>query len=133
MPPDRRVYVPNKSYHDFADAERFGKLIFLTSGMVRRLHINQLYRECSEGMKDAQEDDYLLVSSLAILNAICASILAHKFGKVNFLMWSPNGYVARTVNLQIIPKDVENDPLGHGQILTAGRYNDEDEDGKENT
>lgn len=111
---ERKVYVPNKSFHDFSDAEKFGKLIFLTEGIVRRTNINQLYRQCMNIMQDATIEDYLLISSLGILNAIPASILAHRFARVNYLMYTAHGYVARTVSLNNVPK--EDDASGDVEI-----------------
>lgn len=95
----RRVYIPNKSHHDFSGAERFGELVFLTEGIVRRLNVNQLYRECYEKMKDAHAEDYILVSSLSVLNLIVGSIMAHKFGRVNMLLFHHGDYVPREIIL----------------------------------
>ena len=93
------VYVPNKGAHDYQDAKRYGELIFLTTGVVERYRTNTIYRTIMEGMDDAQEDDYLLISSLSILNSIISGILARKFGKINFLLFRDGKYLLRTVNI----------------------------------
>lgn len=93
------VFIPNKGAHDFSDAERYGELRFLTEGTVRRYAVNNLYRVIAEGMKDAEEEDYLLISSLTILNTIVCSVLARKFGKVNFLLFRDGEYIDRTLNI----------------------------------
>lgn len=95
-----KVYIPNRSFHDFSGAREFGEPVFLTDGVVQRLNVNQLYRECTEKMKDSTPEDYLLISSLGILNAIAASIMVHKFGRVRFLMFSKSRYVVREIVMQ---------------------------------
>lgn len=100
----RKVFVPNKSHHDFSGAARFGDLVFLTEGVVKRLNVNHLYREISDKLKDATADDYILVSSLSILNAIIASIMAYRFGRINFLIFNHGDYYPREVVLSGIAK-----------------------------
>ena len=105
------VYIPNRAGHDFSDAERFGTLKFLTSGIVKRYSTNHIYRTLVEGMEDAQPQDYLLVCSLSIINAIAASILARRFGKVNYLLFSGGSDIERTVDVDaLLQKDHEHDP-----------------------
>jgi hypothetical protein len=82
-----RVFIPNKSFHDYSDAKRYGTLIYLTDGKQSPSKIHHQYREVSEVMKDAQAGDYLLLSGPASLNAIAASILAFKFGRINYLVF----------------------------------------------
>jgi hypothetical protein len=93
------VYVPNRGAHDYEDAKQYGELRFLTSGVIERYRTNTIYRTLMQGMEDAQEGDFLLVSSLSILNAIIAGILARKFGKINFLLFRDGKYLLRTVNI----------------------------------
>lgn len=90
-----KVYVPNKSHHDFSEAERFGELVFLTEGIVNRYNVNDICRRCASVMHDASEGDHILISSLTVINMIAAAIMAHKFGRVNFLMFQNGGYVSR--------------------------------------
>jgi hypothetical protein len=100
------VYIPNKAGHDFSDAERFGELVFLTQGIVKRYSTNHIYRQLIEGMSGALSQDYLLISSLSIINAIAASILARQFGKVNYLLFSGGSYMERTVDVDaLLQKD----------------------------
>lgn len=94
-----KVFVPNRSHHDFADAARFGDIVYLTDGIVNRFQINQIYRQCKAIMKDATEQDFILVSSLSIINAIAASIMARRFNRVNFLIFNSRDrrYEAREI------------------------------------
>ena len=97
----KKVFVPNKSGHDFSSAEKYGKLIFLTEGRIHHLFaLNSLYRTMHDGMKDAEEGDYLLVSSLSTLNSIATGILVQRFSKVNYLLFSQSKgeYVERNID-----------------------------------
>ena len=96
------VYITNKSAHDFSDAERFGTLVYLTAGTIKRYNTNSLYREMIDGLVDAQAGDYLLVSSLNILNVIAAGILARRFGVLNLLLWRSGKYIERTINVDAL-------------------------------
>lgn len=102
-----KVYIPNRSFHDFTPAEAFGELVFLTEGWANRTLTNQLYRMVSEAMRDSQPDDMLLVSSLGILNAIAASILAVKHKRVNYLIHVKGGYVLREIVLDGLEREME--------------------------
>lgn len=95
----KKVYIPNKSGHDFSAAEKFGELVYLTRGNIDRFGVTNLYREIIEGMEEATEHDFWLISSLAIVNSIGCAILARKFGKVNFLIFKEGIYVERTLDI----------------------------------
>ena len=92
------VWIPNKAGHNFSDAERFGELVYLTEGTVNRYSANSMYRTFSEQMDEASPKDYLLVSSLSILNCVASSILSYKFGLVNYLLFKNGIYLERSVN-----------------------------------
>ena len=97
----RRVFIPNKSGHDFSPALAFGELVYVTEGLVNRYQVNKIYRLCMEAMKDAGPDDYILLSSLPIISSVMAMILGARFGKVNFLLYSKelDTYETRTIVL----------------------------------
>ncbi len=92
------VYVPNKAGHDYSSAERFGSLVFLTEGTVKRYNTNTIYRIFCDGLAESECRDFLLVSSLPILNSIATGILAYKFGQVNYLLFHDGSYLERSVN-----------------------------------
>ena len=96
------VFIPNKSSHDFSDAHRFGDLVFLTVGTVKRYNTNSLYREMIDGLAGAEPQDYLLVSSLSILNLLAAAILSRKFGRLNLLLYCNGVYVERIVEIDAL-------------------------------
>lgn len=102
-----KVYVPNKSYHDFRSAERFGELIFLTEGIVKRFNTNDITRQCYEMMKDAQPNDYVLISGLSIINSIACAIFARRFGRINVLLHDPKSGDYRSRSVVIDDKEVD--------------------------
>ena len=53
-------------------------------------------------MKDAEKDEYLLISSLAVLNAIASAILARRFGRVNYLLFCEGRYLKRVVDIDAL-------------------------------
>lgn len=94
-----KVYIVNKSGHDFSDAERFGELVYLSEGSVNPFLVSRIYREFSEILKDSQPQDCLVISGLQVMNAIASAILARVHGRVNWLQWHPRDgkYRKRTV------------------------------------
>jgi len=110
------IFIPNKGAYDYSDAERFGSLVFLSEGTLTRLNTNSLYRMFCNGMRNAQAQDYLLVSSLPVFNAIACGILVYKFGRVNYLLFSNGAYKERSVDygalLEKEREDAEQRPVG---------------------
>lgn len=94
------VFVPNKGPQDYSDAQRFGELHFLTQGLIKRYATGTMYREIIAGMEDASRDDHLLVCSLPVLNAITASVMAYRFGRVNYLLFKDGRYIERVIDLE---------------------------------
>jgi hypothetical protein len=103
---ERKVYVLSKGGHDYSDAERFGKLVFLNIPSYAKWDIDRLYRELQEGMKDATSDDLLIVSHLASHCAVATAILTEWFGRVNFLIFRKDRYEEHKL---ILNPEVEND------------------------
>jgi hypothetical protein len=96
------VFVTNLGAHDYAPAEKYGELRFLTRGKINRYSTSTIYREFIESMHDSEKEDFLLISSLSILNSIAAAILSRKHGMVNFLLYSEGRYVLRSVNIDAL-------------------------------
>lgn len=102
------VWIPNKAGHNFSDAERFGKLRYLSEGSVNQYSTNNIYRVFVEEMQEAEETDFLVVSSLNILNSIASSILAYRFGMVNYLLFKNGRYLERSVVFGSLAQRMEN-------------------------
>jgi len=54
-----------------------------------------MYRELSEAMHDSQDDDYILITSLASLCCVACAIFAAKHQRLNLLIHKGDGYVSR--------------------------------------
>lgn len=96
----KKVYVLNDGGHNYTDAERFGKIVFCTRGVLPRWDISQMYRELETALMDANPDDLVLVSSLATLCSVASAILAARFGEVHFLIFKDGQYVQRDLMLE---------------------------------
>lgn len=101
-----KVFIPNKGFHDYQRAERFGELVYITEGSLNRFEINQIARQCADALRDATAGDYLLISSLPAISAIASAMFAVRFGRLNLLLHDgrTGEYVSRSV---VIPKEDE--------------------------
>jgi hypothetical protein len=99
------VFIPNQGGHDFSKAKEFGDLCYLTKGELQKFNTTSMYRKLATGMKDATEEDYLLVSSLSILNGIAFAIQARKFGKLKLLIFGGGRYVERVIDIDSLLDD----------------------------
>lgn len=91
------VYIVNKSSHDFSQAEKFGKLIFLSEGPVNRYAINHMHRLFWSQLKNSQPDDYIVPCSLNVMNALACAIFASKYNRLNLLLFRNGEYLERNV------------------------------------
>ena len=96
-----KVYVINKSVHDFSDALRFGELIYLSEGMIDRYATTRIFREFYARLKDSGPEDHILITGLNTMNIIACCIFALKHKKLNLLIHktASNTYVERILDL----------------------------------
>lgn len=96
-----RVYVTNKSGHDFSAAAKYGELIYLSEGRMSKYATNNIYRLFVERLKDSREDDWLLVTGLTVMNNVASAIFGFKHGRLNLLIYDQEteNYVKRVINL----------------------------------
>ena len=92
-----KVYIVNRSSHDFSAAEKFGRKIFLSEGPMNRYSVNNMIRQFTERMKDSGPDDYLVPCSLNVMNSIASALFAHKHGRLNLLLFKQGSYLERNV------------------------------------
>ena len=92
-----RVYIVNRSSHDFSAAEQFGRIVFLSEGPMNRYSVNNMMRLFTDRMKDSLPDDYLVPCSLNVMNSIASAILAHKHGRLNLLLFKQGTYLERNI------------------------------------
>lgn len=93
------VWIPNDAGHDYEVARQYGEIVFLTSGVVRKFDAQKLYRTIAGKMSESSPDDYLMVGSLPILNAIAAAVQTKRHGQVNFLLYRGGRYIERSVRV----------------------------------
>jgi len=89
------VYIVNKSAHDFSAAERYGKVVFLSDGLMNRYATNNMVRQFESMLVDSKSDDYIVPCSLNVMNSIACAIFAHKHGTLNLLLFKDGGYIER--------------------------------------
>jgi hypothetical protein len=95
-----KVYIVNRSFHDFSAAERYGKLIFLSEGPMDRFAVNDMARQFEPFLKDSSPEDYIVPCALASMNIVACSMFATKHNKLNLLLYkNGNGYVERNLVL----------------------------------
>jgi hypothetical protein len=97
MKPRRKVFIVNKSAHDFSPAEKFGDLIFLSEGPMNRYEVNSMHRTFSHLMRGSDSHDYIVPCSLNVMNSIACAIFAKMHGKLNLLLYKDGGYIERNL------------------------------------
>jgi len=92
-----KVFVVNKSAHDFSPAERYGEIIFLSEGAMNRYATNHMHRKFTEIMKNSNEHDYIVPCSLNVMNSIACAIFARIHGRLNLLLFKEGDYIERNL------------------------------------
>jgi hypothetical protein len=92
---ERKVYVVNRSSHNYDEAKNFGKLIFMSEGRMNRFATNDMIRKFTESMENSDPEDYILLCSLNVMNTLAGSIFAHKHGTLNLLLFKEGKYLER--------------------------------------
>lgn len=103
------VWIPNNSGHDFSAAERWGNLRFLTEGSINRFAVADMHRSFVPALAESEPEDYLLVTSLTIMNVVAAAILAAKHGRLNLLLFHNAAYIERRLVLSRVNNTLERD------------------------
>ena len=85
------VFVPNKGFHDFTAAEKFGELIFLSSDPsgISQFHTSRMARLFKPYIEASTKDDYILVTSLTVMVSVLSGMFAFKHGRLNLLLYRP--------------------------------------------
>ena len=90
-----KVYIVNKSSHDFSKAEQFGELVFCTEGRMNRFGTNDMVRKFKDAMEGSKKTDYILLCSLNVMNSLACSVFARKHGALNLLLYKEGDYIER--------------------------------------
>lgn len=93
----RKVYVPNNWRHTATDAEKFGQIVYLTEGPVKRTQVRQMMAQVQEGLEGSEPHDLLAIGALSVLSSLAAAAFAAKHGRLNLLLWDAGRYVQRNV------------------------------------
>lgn len=92
-----KVYVVNRSSHDFSAAEEYGELTFLSEGPMNRYATNNMHRIFKDMMRDSAKDDYIVPCSLNVMNSIACALFARKHGRLNLLLFKNGEYIERNM------------------------------------
>ena len=92
-----RVYIVNKSAHDFSPAERFGELIFLSEGPMNRYSTNNMHRLFTSIMEGSEGSDHIVPCSLNVMNSIACALFAVKHSRLNLLLFKEGEYLERNI------------------------------------
>ena len=87
-----KVFVPNKTEHDYSDAERFGQIVFLSEGHLRRNDMVGHREIMSKAIVNSSSMDYIVITGLSVMSAVAAAMFAAKHGKLNLLLWDHGQY-----------------------------------------
>ncbi len=90
-----KVYIVNRSSHDFGPAESYGEIVFLSEGPMNRYATNQMVRMFDDAMKDSSPSDYIVPCSLNVMNSLACAIFASKHHRLNLLLYKDGTYIER--------------------------------------
>ena len=92
-----KVFIVNRSAHDFSPAEKFGQIIFLSEGPMNRYSTNNMHRKFKEIMQESNPEDYIVPCSLNVMNIIAGAVFAEKHGTLNLLLFKEGEYLERNL------------------------------------
>ncbi len=111
----KKVYVTNRGGHSYEAAEKFGEIVYITEGTLNRFATNTLYRAFIDGMADSQPGDYILITSMSVVNAIGAAVFARKHGCLNLLLYRSGEYILRELDIDSLLERQEDAEHTEGQ------------------
>lgn len=92
-----KVFIVNKSAHDFSEAKYYGDITFLSEGSMNRYATNNMHRKFYDALKDSSSDDYIVPCSLNVMNSIACAIFAKMHGRLNLLLFKNGKYIERNL------------------------------------
>jgi len=98
--PNSKVFIVNKSGHDFSMAKQFGELIFLSEGKLNKLSVNHMFREFNEQLCTSSPSDLILPTGLSIMTGVACGIFGAIHGRLNLLVYVDKKYVERRIILK---------------------------------
>ena len=107
----KKVYVTNRGGHKYDAAEKYGEIIYVTEGTLNRFATSSLYRAFVDAMKDSEAEDFILITSMSMVNAIGAAVFARKHGCLNLLLYRSGEYVLREIDIDSLIEGESNDQV----------------------
>lgn len=92
-----KVYIINKSAHNFAATKKYGQAVYLSEGLMDRYATTNIHRQFESAMKDSSANDYIVLCSLNVMNSIACSIFTKKHGCLNLLLYKKGSYIERNL------------------------------------
>lgn len=95
-----RVFVLNKSAHDFSSAESFGELIFVTDGHYNIFNTGQLIQFLANFFSDFDsQEDFLVMSGSPFVASLAFTYLINNVNSVKLLLFDAKQriYIPRTL------------------------------------
>jgi hypothetical protein len=95
-----KVYIINKSSHNFEAAEKYGKFVYMSEGPFNRYACNNMARQFGFHLENSHPDDWLLLCGLGVMNSIACAIFARRHGKLNLLLFKGGKYIERNLIIE---------------------------------
>lgn len=100
------VWLVNEGGHNYDSALEFGRILPLTRASVNPFALDRMALVIGQKLVHAKSEDYILVSGLALVNALVLAMWFTKFEKANILQWSTHKgkYVRLVLHLSTLNK-----------------------------
>lgn len=107
------VWLVNEGGHDYRLARKWGRIVPLTAGNINPFQVDRLIVNLSQRLQMAQENDFIVVSGVALTNMLVLAIWLAKFPRANILQWAVQGsrYIKLTIDRENLYRHANN-PLG---------------------
>lgn len=92
-----KVFIINKSAHNFSKTRKYGEQVYLSEGLMDRYATNNIHRQFYHLLKDSSPDDYIVLCSLNVMNSIACAIFTKLHGRLNLLLYKKGNYVERNL------------------------------------
>jgi hypothetical protein len=96
----RKVFISNRTSHNYDAALKFGEIVSLTKGNMSIEDTSKLYRIMEPILRSSSPNDLILLSGASAINSVAVSIFVALHGKLNLLIYRRNGtYIERNLTL----------------------------------
>ncbi len=99
------VWLANEGGHDYRTAEKFGRIMPITTGSINPFSPDRLMVLISHRLQVASADDFLVISGSPLLNALIVAMWLRRFDHLNLLLWSHRDSEYKLVTVQAATVD----------------------------